>query len=85
MATYTDEEYMWDILKTPHDISHKEYRLIHDKTWLTKERKVMRIDSMKTSHITNSIKMLERAGQTKTKAYRGLQAELKKRVDNGQI
>lgn len=79
MATYSDEEYAWDILRTPDSISHKEFRKLHDKIWLTKDRKFIRICKMETSHIENSIAMLERAGQTKTKAYKGLKKELAKR------
>ena len=80
MATYSDEEYMWDILSTPPNIPHKEYRKTHSKTWLTKERTILRIKDMESSHIINCINMLERAGQAKTKAYRGLIAEMQKRI-----
>lgn len=76
MATYSDEEYMWDVLSTAGDISHKEYRRTHSKTWLTKDRKILKIKDMDTSHIINSIGMLQRAGQQDTKAYQGLTAEL---------
>ena len=82
MATYSDEEYMWDILSTPSNVDFKEYRRTHSKTWLTKERQIIRISSMETSHIINCVNMLERAGQEKTKAYKGLIAEIQKRVDN---
>ena len=79
MATYSDEEFMWDVLSTPDNISHKEYRRTHGKTWLTKDRKILRISSMETSHIINSIDMLKRAGQQDTKAYQGLTTELNRR------
>lgn len=80
MATYSDEEYMWDIISTSPNISHKEYRKRHGNTWLTKDRRVLRIKDMDTGHIVNCIGMLERAGQEKTKAYRGLIKELKSRT-----
>ena len=80
MTTYSDEEYLWDILRTPEDISHREFRAQHDKIWLTMDRRFIRIKDMETSHITNSIGMLQRAGQTDTKAYQGLTSELNHRA-----
>lgn len=80
MATYSDEEYMWDILSTPCNVDFKEYRRTHSKTWLTKDRKILKIKDMGTGHIVNSIDMLTRAGQQKTKAYKGLTAELNRRA-----
>lgn len=80
MATYSDEEYLWDILSTPDTMSHKEFRMRHSNAWMTKERKILRISSMETSHILHSINMLERAGQNDTKAYQGLTTELNRRV-----
>lgn len=79
MTTYSDEEYLWDILSTPDGMSHKEFRKQHDKIWLTIDRRFIRIKDMETKHIVNSIGMLQRAGQTDTKAYQGLTSELNNR------
>ena len=82
MTTYLDKEYMWDILSTRSDVDFKEYRRTHSKTWITQTRKILLMRDMDTAHIISCINMLERAGQTKTKAYKGLIAELTKRGQN---
>lgn len=55
------------------------YRCKHGDTWMTLNDGIIDICDMTTSHIINSIKMLERAGQVETKAYHGLHKEFSKR------
>jgi predicted metal-dependent peptidase len=76
----TDQQVVWDILSTPSNISHREYRKRYKLTWLTRERRVLRISGMSTDHIIKCINMLERAGQLETQAYQGLIAEMQKRL-----
>lgn len=76
----TDEKQLaWDILSTPSNADFKEYRTQHRDTWLTKERKILLIRDMETSHIISCINMLERLDQQDTLAYNGLIDELRKR------
>lgn len=70
---------MWDILSTPNNADFKKFREEHDLAWLTKERKILLIKYMETSHIISCINMLERAEQQYTRAYNGLITELQKR------
>ncbi len=74
-----EKQLAWDILSTPADADFKEYRKQHCATWMTKEREILLISKMETSHIISCINMLERCGQIDTKAYRGLIEELRKR------
>jgi hypothetical protein len=75
-----DQQLVWDILSTPADISHREYRKRYSLTWMTKERQVLRISSMETDHIIKCVNLLERIGQADTRAYQGLIAEMQKRL-----
>lgn len=79
MSKKSDKEYTWVILNTPDDIGFREFRDMHTEYWLTKDRKIIRISSMQTSHITHCIDMLTRAGQTGTKAFSGLIKEFARR------
>ena len=72
----------WTILSTPDDIDFKKFREEHDDFWLTKEREVLWISSMTSSHIVQCMNMLERLEQDNTKAYKGLTNELKRRYHN---
>ena len=70
----------WDILST--DIQHvdfKEFRNTHEHMWLTKERELLWVEDMETSHIISCVNMLERCDQTSTRAYNGLCNELNRR------
>lgn len=79
MGMDTDKELVWDILSTDRNADFKEYRRQHRTTWLTKEREVLVIADMETSHIINCVNMLERVDQQWTFAYGGLIEELRKR------
>jgi hypothetical protein len=74
-----DKELVWDILSTDRNEDFKEYRRRHRTTWLTKERQILVIANMETSHIISCINMLERLDQQYTFAYGGLIEELRKR------
>ena len=77
--TNIDKEHAWLILSTPRNQDFVDFRMKHKKFWLTKDRKVLRIDQMETSHINHSIDMLTRAGQRDTLAFNGLTEELARR------
>lgn len=72
--------------RAPHRIlsdrvnEYLEFRLTNDKIWLTLEKKQIKMIDMTTQHILNCIRMLDRANQQYTKAYKGLTAELKNRT-----
>lgn len=74
-----EQEIVWDILSTDRNEDFKEYRRRHRTTWLTKEREILVIANMETSHIISCINMLERLDQQYTFAYSGLIEELRKR------
>jgi len=74
-----DKQTVWDILTTDRNEDFKEYRRRHRTTWLTKEREILLIANMETSHIISCINMLERLEQQYTFAYGGLIEELRKR------
>ena len=74
-----NKELVWDILTTDRHEDFKKYRRQHRTTWLTKEREVLVIADMETSHIISCINMLERLDQQYTFAYGGLVEELRKR------
>ena len=74
-----EEQQVWTILRTPNDIDFRKFREEHEDFWLNQKREILWIPSMETSHIISCINMLERCGQTDTKAYRGLIDELRKR------
>jgi len=74
-----EQQVIWDILTTDRYADFKEYRRQHRTTWLTKEREVLIIVDMETSHIINCVNMLERVDQQYTFAYGGLIEELRKR------
>jgi hypothetical protein len=74
-----DKQVVWDILSTDRNADFKEYRRQHRTTWLTKEREILLMSSMETSHITSCINMLEALDQQYTFAYGGLIEELRKR------
>lgn len=57
----------------------KEYRCHHDTTWMQRDETIILIKFMTTSHIENSMKMLEKANQTHYIAYSGLKKELMRR------
>lgn len=73
------KQQVWTILSTPDDIDFKKFREEYDDFWLTKEREVLHISSMTSSHIVQCINMLERCNQDNTKAYKGLIKELNRR------
>ena len=73
------KELVWDILTTDRNADFKEYRRQHRTTWLTKEREILVIADMETSHIISCVNMLERLDQQYTFAYGGLIEELRKR------
>ena len=79
MGMDADKELVWDILTTDRHADFKEYRRQHRTTWLTKEREVLVIADMETSHIISCVNMLERLDQQWTFAYGGLVEELRKR------
>jgi hypothetical protein len=76
------QKQVWTILSTPDDIDFRKFREEHDDFWLTKEREVLHIGSMETKHVISAINMLERCGQSDTKAYDGLCSELTRRYGN---
>lgn len=73
------QQQVWDVLSTPHNVDFKQFREEHDHIWLTKDRKIMYIEDMETSHIISCINMLERCGQMNTRAYDGLCNEINRR------
>ena len=74
-----DKQLAWDILSTPNNADFKEYRRLHSTTWLTKEREILLMSNMETSHVISCINMLEALKQEYTFAYGGLIEELRKR------
>jgi hypothetical protein len=74
-----EQQLAWDILSTPNNADFKEYRRRHRMTWLTKEREILLMSSMETSHVISCINMLEALDQQYTLAYGGLIEELRKR------
>lgn len=74
-----DQQLVWDILSTDSNADFKEYRRRHRTTWLTKDRKILLMRDMETSHIISCINMLEKLDQQRTFAYSGLIEELRKR------
>lgn len=56
-----------------------EHRKAHDKVWKTLDGTVILMTSMSNDHIAKCLEMLEKNGQTATKAYQGLKRELEKR------
>jgi hypothetical protein len=74
-----DKQVVWDILSTDRHADFKEYRRQHRTTWLTKEREILLMANMETSHIISCINMLEQCDQQYTFAYSGLIEELRKR------
>ena len=74
-----EQEVVWDILSTDRNEDFKEYRRQLRTTWLTKEREILLMANMETSHIISCINMLERLDQQYTFAYGGLIEELRKR------
>jgi len=74
-----DKQIVWDVLSTDRYADFKEYRRQHRTTWLTKEREILVIANMETSHIISCINMLERLEQQYTFSYSGLIEELRKR------
>jgi hypothetical protein len=74
-----EQQLVWDILSTPNDVDFTEYRRRHRTTWLTKEREILLISDMETSHVISCINMLEALDQQYTFAYSGLIGELQTR------
>jgi hypothetical protein len=74
-----DKQVVWDILSTDRNADFKEYRRTHRTTWLTKEREILLMTDMETSHIISCINMLEALDQQYTFAYGGLIEELRTR------
>ena len=74
-----EQQITWDILSTDRNADFKEYRRPHRTTWLTKEREILVIADMETSHVIGCINMLEALDQQYTLAYGGLIEELRKR------
>jgi hypothetical protein len=77
-----DQQVVWDILSTDRNADFKEYRKRHRTTWLTKEREILLMSNMETSHIISCINMLEKLDQQYTFAYSGLIEELRKRGES---
>jgi hypothetical protein len=77
-----DQQVVWDILSTDRNADFKEYRKRHRTTWLTKEREILLMSNMETSHIISCINMLEQLDQQYTFAYGGLIEELRKRGES---
>ena len=85
MRMNKSKQQVWTILSTPDDVDFKKFREEHDSFWLTKEREVLWISSMTSSHIVRCINMLERNDQDNTRAYKGLIKELNRRYrDSGE-
>ena len=74
-----EQQLTWDILSTDNNADFKKFREEHSRAWLTKERKIILIKNMETSHIISCINLLERLEQQYTQAYEGLIEELQKR------
>jgi hypothetical protein len=74
-----EQQVTWDILSTDRNADFKEYRRTHSTTWLTKEREILLMSGMETSHVISCINMLEALDQQYTFAYGGLIEELRKR------
>ena len=74
-----EKQLVWDVMSTPGNADFKEYRKTHGQTWLNKDRKILLMSEMDTAHIISCINMLERLGQDKTLAFKGLIKELRKR------
>jgi hypothetical protein len=74
-----DQQIVWDILSTDRNADFKEYRRQHRTTWLTKDREILLMYNMETSHVISCINMLEALDQQYTLAYGGLIEELRKR------
>jgi hypothetical protein len=74
-----EQQLAWDILSTQANADFKQYRKTHNKTWLTKDRKILLISQMTTLHLNGCMNMLERADQTDTMAYHAIVFELSKR------
>jgi len=74
-----EQQLVWDILSTPINADFTEYRKRHRTTWLTKERKIVLMSEMETSHIISCVNMLEALDQQYTFAYGGLIEELRTR------
>ena len=77
-----DQQVVWDILSTDRNADFKEYRKRHRTTWLTKEREILLMSNMETSHIISCINMLEQLDQQYTFAYGGLIEERRKRGES---
>jgi hypothetical protein len=74
-----DQQYVWDVLSTPHNADFKQFRQEHRNVWLTKDRRLLPIKDMDTKHIISCINMLEALRQEYTAAYEGLIDELRNR------
>jgi hypothetical protein len=74
-----EKQLAWDILSTPNNADFKEYRMLHRKTWLTKDRRILLISDMETKHLISCMNMLEALKQEYTEAYAGIIDELRKR------
>ena len=76
------QQMVWDYCAIPDPTNFfQQHRLKNENNWMTRQHKVIAIVAMETFHIQNCIALLEKNNQTNTKAYRGLTAELKKRVE----
>ena len=68
-----------------YDESLKEYncweeqRLTSNTHWMLKDKTIVKIIDMSTSHIKNSMEMLERINWNRVPAYKGLETEYIKR------
>lgn len=74
-----DKEFTLHLLSVPNDIKFLDYRNKYGKTWLTTERKILRMRDMHIGHVDACIGMLERLEQQQTLAYQGLVKELARR------
>ena len=74
-----EQQLAWDILSTPNTADFIEYRRRHRMTWLTKDREILLMSGMETSHVISCINMLEALDQQYTLAYGGLIEEIRKR------
>lgn len=57
----------------------EDFRKYNKTKWMLKDKTIINIKDMTTSHIQNSIKMLEKINWENCKAYEGLTKELETR------
>ena len=53
----------------------EEHRMLYSTSWLLKNKTIVKIKAMTTTHIKNAMKMLEKINWTECQGYLGLQKE----------